>query len=133
MKLRRSLVLLLFSTTVPLAACSNGPAVDPELTSIYENVIQGGCDSESCHGGSTPVAELDFTSIESAYAGLIGIESTQEPQYTRVIAGNSDDSLLYLVLLGDVGTISQMPPGFSLTVDEIEAIREWIDLGAENN
>ena len=133
MTVRLGFSLLLITATALLAGCSNGPVIEPELSSIFENVIQGGCDSESCHGGSTPEADMDFGSLEATYAALVGVEAVEEPTFTRVVAGDSDNSLMYLVLLGDVGTVDQMPPGYSLTADEIEAIREWIDLGAENN
>jgi hypothetical protein len=119
--------------TVFSVGCGNGEVVEPTLTSIHDKIIQRSCNSEACHGGSTPEGDLDLSTVESAYAALVGVTSDGEPTFTRVVQGRPDDSLLYLVLLGTVGSLDQMPPGFELAADEVEAVRQWIEDGAENN
>jgi hypothetical protein len=133
--MRTRLLLLALSSFLPLsvAGCGGGEDVEPTLSSIYDVIIERSCNSESCHGGSNPEAGLDLTSVEAAYASLVGVTSTEEPSFTRVIAGDPDNSLMYMVLLGDVGAVGQMPSGWELGAVEIEAIRQWIEDGAENN
>lgn len=119
--------------TVFALGCGSGDPVEPTLTSIHDKIIQRSCNSEACHGGSTPEGDLDLSTAESAYAALVGVTSDVEPTYTRVVQGDPDNSLLYMVLLGTVGSLDQMPPGFALAADEVEAVRQWIEDGAENN
>ncbi|HIF22108.1 MAG TPA: hypothetical protein EYQ27_09425 [Gemmatimonadetes bacterium] len=119
--------------TVFSLGCGNADLVEPTLTSIHDKIIQRSCNSEACHGGSTPEGDLDLSTAESSYAALVGVTSDVEPSFTRVVQGDPDNSLLYMVLLGTVGSLDQMPPGFALAADEVEAVRQWIEDGAENN
>ena len=129
----RPFLFLLSSVATLFSVGCGGSAVDPTLTSIHDVIISRSCSSESCHGGSSPEGDLDLSTFESSYASMVGVESVGEPDFTRVVAGDPDNSLLYMVLLGPVGAIDQMPPGYELSADEIEAVRQWIEDGAENN
>ena len=120
------------ATTVFNVGCDTG-GMQPTLTSIHEVIIQRSCNSESCHGGSTPESDLDLTDVQTTYDALVGVASSMEPSFDRVVPGDPDNSLFYMVLLGEVGSVDQMPPGYSLDPEEIEMIREWIEDGAENN
>jgi hypothetical protein len=80
-------------------------------------------DCLGCHGEGQTLANLDLRSREGALKG-----GGRGP---ALVAGKSNDSLLYLVVKGD-GAL-QMPPGGSgkrLPPDVIAAIRAWIDGGA---
>jgi len=132
MRCRLSLFALSSLATLFSAGCG-GSQVEPTLSSIHEVVIDRSCNSQSCHGGSSPEADLDLSTPETAYDSLVGVTATEEPEFTRVVAGDPDNSLVYMVLLGPVGAIDQMPPGYELSVDEVEAVRQWIEDGAENN
>jgi hypothetical protein len=113
--------------------CGTGDPIEPTMASIHDKIMQRSCNSEACHGGSVPEGDLDLSTAESSYAALVGHPSDVEPSFTRVVAGDPDNSLLYMVLLGPVGSLDQMPPGFELAADEVEAVRQWIEDGAENN
>ena len=113
--------------------CEVGEPLEPTMTSIHDKIIQRSCSSESCHGGTSPEASLDLSTAQSSYDGLVGHPSEVEPSYIRVVEGDPDNSLLYLVLIGTVGSLDQMPTGYELDAEEIEAVRQWIEDGAENN
>jgi len=115
-----------------MAAESCG-ALDPTLTTIDEEVFQGSCAFESCHGGANPEAGLDLSSAAAAFTSLIDVPG-EESDVVRVVPGDPDNSLLYQVLLTSLGPdLRQMPIGDQLPDIEIEAIRQWIEDGAENN
>lgn len=133
MRVRLSLLVLCPMSVFLLGGCPPSNVIEPTLTSIHEVIIQRSCNSESCHGGSSPEADLDLSTVEASYAALVGVASTEEPSFTRVVAGDSDNSLLYMVLVGQVGGIDQMPPGYTLDTEEVDAIRQWIDDGAAND
>jgi hypothetical protein len=131
----RSRFLLFLLCTLPTAfsvGCG-GDSIEPTLSSIHDKIISRSCNSESCHGGSSPEADLDLSTVESSYNALVGHVADVEPSYIRVVEGDPDNSLLYLVLLGTVGSLDQMPTGYELAADEVEAVRQWIEDGAENN
>ncbi len=133
--MRSRLLLLALSTfaTVFSVGCDDGDSVEPTMSSIHDKIISRSCNSESCHGGTSPKGSLDLSTPQSSYDGLVGITADAEPSYTLVVAGDPDNSLFYLILLGDVGAIDQMPTGFELDAEEVEAVRQWIEDGAENN
>jgi hypothetical protein len=71
---------------------------------------------------------------KGGYANLVDVKSTQSP-LPRVSPGRPDDSYLYRKLTGThtpVGSGERMPFGeSSLTVEEIERVRRWIEGGAK--
>lgn len=73
----------------------------------------------NCHGGS---GGLDLDRYDDVLEG-----GNSGP---AVIPGDADNSLLVQVLEGTSTTISQMPPGGSLSNNNIHTIRRWIDDGA---
>ena len=132
--MKKVLVLCALAGTTALfnVGCTQ-EGIEPTLTSIQSVLIDRSCNSESCHGGSTPEAGLDLSTAQASYDSLVGVASSQEPSFTLVTPGDPDNSLLYMVLTGEVGSVDQMPPGYSLDPEEIEAVRQWIEDGAENN
>ena len=119
---------VLFLGSVLLGGCPE-PQVEPTLESIQAMVFNESCSFESCHGGSSPEGDLDLTSASVSYAALVGVDGVEEDM-VRVVAGDPASSLLYQVLQGDVGSVRQMPVGYDLTDEEIEAVRQWIADGA---
>jgi hypothetical protein len=72
---------------------------------------------------------------KGGYANLIDVKSTQSP-LVRVLPGKPDDSYLYRKLTGTQaqvgGSGERMPFGdATLTVEEIERVRRWIEGGAK--
>jgi uncharacterized membrane protein len=71
---------------------------------------------------------------KGGYANLVDVKSTQSP-LPRVSPGKPDDSYLYRKITGthaQVGSGERMPFGeSSLTAEEIERVRRWIEGGAK--
>lgn len=82
-------------------------------TWVNTNIIQGKC--LSCHSGGSPKGGYDV----STYTNVL----------TRVTSGNAANSLLYQRVLD--GTMPKGSP--NLTTTELNAIKTWIDGGAQNN
>jgi hypothetical protein len=125
-------VPLVFS--LALSACPpepEPPYLAPELHAIHEEVFIPRCSASVCHGGTDPSAALDLQ--REPYANLVDVDADQVPGMKRVVPGDPEASLLYVVLLGPEGEVSQMPEGAELDAHEIEAIRIWIEDGAKDN
>ncbi len=104
-----------------------GIPLEPTLESIQANIFDLRC--TSCHtvGGSAPF------SLDSglSYDTMVGVPSTNLCfGVDRVEPGEPDDSCLVRVIEGFV--LPQMPLGGDpLSEEEIQAIRDWIQGGAE--
>ncbi|MCP4871937.1 MAG: hypothetical protein GY898_24800 [Proteobacteria bacterium] len=136
--MRRSQKLIQSTPWLPVAifpllmAASSCGALDPTLSTINAEVFEGSCAFESCHGGPSPESDLDLSSVEAAYATLIDVPG-EAADVVRVVPGDPDNSLLYQLLLTEVEDARKMPVGAQLPDNELEAIRQWIEDGAENN
>ena len=69
----------------------------------------------------------------NSYTDLINVRSMNYAPLKLVEPGKSEDSVLYLKIVGDSKTGSKMPPGGTLNDASITKIRNWITEGAENN
>ena len=128
--MRLALRLICACTLCVCAAC--GETIEPKLSVIQEKIFTPTCAFSSCHDATTPENDLDLTSGQ-AFASLL--EGTSpDTDVARVAPGDPENSLLYQSLVGKApADIRAMPLGGSLSDEEIEAIKEWINLGASNN
>jgi hypothetical protein len=97
-----------------------------------------------CHRGSSPEAGLVLAgqvSSASIVSSLVGARSTYGGQFQRVVAGNPNQSWLYLKVSGMAAgagctgatcRTGVMPPAgqVTLTSAELEVVRKWIADGA---
>jgi mono/diheme cytochrome c family protein len=120
-----------------LAGCSDddgdgggGQTVDPKLSVIQKEIFDKSCAFSKCHGANATSPEL---TAGKARANLVDRDSNMEAGKKFVVPGKPDESLLYLVLKGSVGSINQMPKGAKLDAAKVEAIRQWIADGAQDN
>ncbi|MBZ0254360.1 MAG: PQQ-dependent sugar dehydrogenase, partial [Candidatus Methylomirabilis sp.] len=102
----------------------------PTWRSIQDNLFTPNC--AVCHGGPfEPSAGLNLDEDHS-YASLVNKKSRQKPSETFVIPGNPNASYLVKKLEGAPGILGvTMPPGGSIPQTTIDAVRAWIDAGAE--
>ncbi|MCA9774152.1 MAG: hypothetical protein KC466_17175, partial [Myxococcales bacterium] len=103
----------------------------PKLTSIQANVFDVTC--TQCHFGDPEFAPQGLSlDEEHAYDLLVGIASTEKPEYQRVESGNPDDSYLIRKLEGGPDILGTRMPQFgeALEPEVIAAIRQWITDGA---
>ncbi len=113
----------------------------PTFDSLNQNIFQPRC-AEICHsGGANASGNMDLGGVDP-YAAMVNVVASG-PQcgttgLVRVIPGDPDDSLLYEKVLAKERNIAapcgdSMPQGSalpSLSDDEIEFIRMWIEAGA---
>ena len=109
----------------------------PTFSSIQANIFTPRCVNQGCHPGGAAPANLDLLPNVS-YGNLFNVPSAYgSPRLLRVSPGDANNSVLYLKVIGDArvgGTAGRMPLGLgSLTTDQINAIRDWINAGAQNN
>jgi hypothetical protein len=106
-------------------------------SAIFENK---GCTADACHG-SAGESDLKLTA-DVSYESLISQPVSSVPGsiisgLRRVVPGQKDQSLLFLNLAAATlpdqwrAPLRPMPLGLEpLSVDELEAVREWIEQGA---
>jgi len=106
----------------------NSDIIQPTLNAIQERIFTPIC--SGCHGGASPAAGQNLSSIENSIANLINIDSSN-PLYKRVLPGSSLESYLYLKITGNNNAGARMPLGQPALDDaSILAIKQWIDDGA---
>lgn len=104
-----------------------GVTFSEDIQSIFDNNCTSGC-----HEGVNATGGLKLTKSKS-YVSLIYIPSSFDT-LLLVQPWNADNSALYLKVIGDSRTETEMPLGGSGLSDvQISNIRIWIDEGAENN
>ena len=124
-------------SVVALVACEHTQGVAPQLgglqptlSSIQDNIITPKCVNQGCHPGSAApmslaqgVAFSTLVNVPSGYGNLL-----------RVAPNDFANSVLFLKITGSATTGNRMPLNRSpLEQDEINAIQEWIEDGAQNN
>ncbi len=119
----------------PIEEIPTDPPVDPgtgisaDLSSIQQHVFSPIC--STCHGGANPAAGLNLSTTEQSFANLINVDSAN-PLFKRVLPGEPEQSYLYLKVTGNNLAGARMPLGqAALAEEEIQAIKEWIELGAK--
>ena len=81
--------------------------------------------------GQAP-ASSDLSSAAASFANLVNVSSVQQPSLLRVAPGDADASYLVQKIEGTAAVGSRMPlGGGALDAATIDAIRAWIDSGAE--
>lgn len=115
----------------PGGAAGSGQTVEAKLSVIQTEVFDKSCSFSSCHGANATAPEL---TAGKSRGNLVDRGSNFEASKKLVVAGKPDESMLYLVLKGSVGSVEQMPQGLGkIDAAKIEAVRQWIADGAQDN
>lgn len=104
-------------------------AFGPNFSEIQANVFTPSCATSTCHAGGAPAGGLNLDAANS-YTMLVGIQSSQDAGFMRVLAGNPDNSYLIQKLEGTASGGGAMPPTGALPQSSIDIIRQWITDGA---
>jgi hypothetical protein len=114
------------------------PAADPKPTAVakfnedVQPIFTKKCAHPSCHGAAKS-AGMQLSQGE-AYANIVGVKSTEDPQLYRIDPGKPDSSYMVLKLEGKQKIGAQMPlTGGPLPQKDIQIIRSWVKDGAKNN
>ena len=127
------LALLLFAgcsdrgTEPPLG--DGGPGTNPvSYAADVQPIWSVNC--TGCHGAGGN-AGLDLR-VPASRTHLVDVAAVN---WTGVLvfAGDPDQSVLYLKLMGASGVGDRMPQGGVLDTDALETVRRWIDEGALDN
>lgn len=114
------------STSGDVPTSGGGATGDCDFESSIQPIFTASC---GCHGGGAPSAGLSLAE-GAAYAGLVGVASSQEPGTLRVAAGDPGASWLVAKLEGTASVGGQMPVDGALGAAQIDVIKEWIAAGA---
>jgi len=119
----------------PAPACTDVAPFRPELHCIQQFVFSPSCAKVGCHVNPGAQQGMDL-SDGLAWSNIVGVASAEDPNLNRVQPGDPDNSYLVLKLEGSPRILGgQMPqdgPPF-LSQAEIDAIRQWILDGAQDN
>jgi len=116
------------------------PTLEPTFSTIRAQIFESGDSSGrpscvSCHTsqGRTPPAGLDL--VNAPYEALVNRASVERPGLQRVAPGDPDNSYLIHKLEGRAGIVGQRMPlrGPFLTDGQVQIVRRWVQLGAQNN
>ncbi|MEW6775868.1 MAG: c-type cytochrome [Bdellovibrionota bacterium] len=125
-----------FAAIASLAACAAGDGtgggitpLEPTFESIQANIFDFRC--IECH---RPAGEGPFSLLaEDSYESLVNVASTNlcVGDSDRVEPGDPDDSCIVKAIEGTVSPRMPLDGPPYLSDDEIQAIRDWIQGGAE--
>ncbi len=131
---------VVLAAAAPAQDCE-GESFDGTFSLIQKVIFENrGCTTDACHGAAAS-GGLDLRA-EVAYDNLIeqAVTTVAEGEIAglrRVVPGQKDQSLLFINLAAAVlpeeweAPLRPMPIGFEpVTLDELEALREWIEQGA---
>lgn len=111
---------------------SGTPVSFSQVTSVFQS---NGC--QGCHPGVNSALDLQDG---KAYDDLVGIRALEDPDLYRVVAGDPDNSFLYLKVGGNPviadipGVGSRMPPRAPpISAGDMKIIHDWIAQGAKRN
>ncbi|MDA0986235.1 MAG: hypothetical protein O3A55_01305 [Bacteroidetes bacterium] len=105
--------------------------IEPKFSSLQANIFDLSCSTKSCHG-SDGAGSLFLTSDKS-YNAIVNKKAVGDSKYYLVKSGNADSSFLYIKITNPTSG-SLMPLGNPKLSDEkINAVKNWINNGAQNN
>lgn len=132
-----SLILYSCSIIYFFVSCSEDQTVTPPtFTGTLANYpdiqakVFSSCASNNCHSTESKKGNLDLTE-SAAYSNLYNRISVLYPQFKRVNPGKPAESVLMLVLRGEL--LPQMPINGSIPYATLDSIESWIKKGALRN
>jgi len=133
------LAVLVFASAILCSHCgkeecvepTNGGTESPSFANDIQPIFSANCAVSGCHNAATASENLNV-SEGHAFGQLVDINASQENGIKRVAPGDAENSYL-IIKLEDRQTIgAAMPLGGSLSSDEVQLIRNWIESGAED-
>jgi len=135
------IIFLLYTTFVLLTACEDETVVPKDedtnngfQTKEVADIFINNCATAGCHNSSAAASGLSLNEFSELIKGSSNRSGGTIPNYGGdvVVPFRLDESLLYQMLLKKVTPLSPHD-GLTLTPDEINTIKEWIENGARDN
>jgi len=97
-------------------------------------IFVNNCATSGCHAGSSPASGIALNKFSELIKGSSNRSGGTIPNYGGdvVIPFRLDESLLYQMLLGNV-TPAAPHDGLTLTQDQVDKIKDWIEDGVRDN
>ena len=115
---------------------SVGMQSDPNaitLQQVQSAVFTPSCALSDCHRGATAPFNLDLSSGQTL-GNVLGVASSEVPEFDRVDPRNPTDSYVYMKVTADSRILGDsMPPlglASPLSNQQLDLLREWIEQGA---
>jgi len=105
---------------------------NPSFANNIQTIFTSSCALSNCHNGASAQAGLVLDQGQ-AYANLVNVVSTSEPNTTRVLPSDADNSYLVIKLEGRQNVGARMPLTGSITSTQLQNIKNWINNGAPDN
>lgn len=115
--------------TTPLPGDTVKP--DPSFSADIQAIFTASCALSNCHG-SAAQAGMNLSSGQ-AYANTVNVPSTQDPSFMRVLPSDAQNSYLVMKIEGRQTSGAKMPASGSLTSNQVQNIKNWVNQGAKDN
>lgn len=103
------------------------------LSQLQADVFTPSCAFSGCHGGASPAQGMNLSDGET-FANVVGVPANEVPSLNRVEPGDPDASYLVRKIDGTASVGGRMPLGRPpLSNAQIQAVRDWVAAGAEDN
>jgi hypothetical protein len=101
---------------------------DASLDKLRAEILVPKCTGEFCHGAEQPAVDLDFTRpVADIAAQLVEVPSVVCPDWTRVVPGDPERSILFAKLHDPPPCGERMPIDAELSKREIACVARWIE------
>lgn len=118
-----------FASTFTVDAASSAPT----LSLLQADIFSPSCAVSGCHTGASPPQGLNLSAGQT-FANVVDVPANEVPSLDRVEPGDPDASYLVRKVEGTASVGGQMPLGGApLSNAQMQAIRDWITAGAEDN
>ena len=103
------------------------------LQQVQSAVFTPSCALSECHRGASAPFGLDLSSGKTL-GNVLGIQSSEVPEFDRVDPRDPGDSYVHMKVTGDSRILgdSMPPPGLALPLSsqQLDLLRNWIEQGA---
>lgn len=107
------------------------PIANPSFATNIQTIFNSSCAIGNCHD-NTAQGGLVLLSGQS-YGNLVNVPSSGEPNRTRIIPSDADNSYVVVKLEGRQNVGERMPLTGSISSTQLQNIKNWINQGAQNN
>ncbi len=115
----------------PIAGIDN-TQIEATFSSIQQSVLTPTCARSGCHVGNNPAGGLNLQAGQ-AFGNLVNVQSREDGRKFLVQPNDAANSYLFMKIIGSGIVGARMPIGGSLSQSQINAVRDWIDGGAQDN